>query len=136
MKKIVLLISLFFITTGCFGRIKSYDEIDYKTYTKMIEEKEDFILYIGSANCSHCQEFGPTIKKVIRKYQLDIKYIDISKLKVKQYDILKNKTKLQGTPTIVFIHKGVVDSGSSNKIQGTVPIDEVESMLKKKGYIE
>ena len=136
MKKIVLLISLFFITTGCFGRIKSYDEIDYKTYTKMIEEKEDFILYIGSANCSHCQEFGQTIKKVIRKYQLDIKYIDISKLKVKQYEILKNKTKLQGTPTIVFIHKGVVDSGSSNKIQGTVPMDEVESMLKKKGYIE
>ena len=34
--------------------------------------------------------------------------IDISKLKVKQYEILKNKTKLQGTPTIVFIHKGVV----------------------------
>ena len=45
MKKIVLLISLFFITTGCFGRIKSYDEIDYKTYTKMIEEKED-LFYI------------------------------------------------------------------------------------------
>lgn len=136
MKKVLLFIMTILIITGCRNKIKSYDEINYKEYSNLIEQKQDFILYIGSATCSHCQEFTPTLKKVIKKYQLDIKYIDISKLEEKEYAILKNKTKVQGTPTIVFIHKGVVDSGSDNKIQGSVSIDEVEKMLKKKGYIE
>lgn len=136
MKKILLFGAAIFLVAGCGHRIKSYDEINYQDYKEMIEEKQDFILYIGSANCSHCKEFAPTLKKVIKKYQLDIKYIDISKLDSKKYAVLQNKTKVQGTPTIVFVHKGVVDSGSGNKIQGSVSQLEVESMLKKKGYIE
>ena len=61
---------------------------------------------------------------------------NVTILEEKEYAVLKNKTKLQGTPTIVFFHKGIVDSGSDNKIQGAVSFDEVENMLKKKGYIE
>ena len=136
MKNVLVFISIFVTVTGCGRKIKTYDEIDYKEYSDMIEQKEDFILYIGSATCSHCIEFSPTLKKIIKKYQIDIKYIDISKLEEKEYAVLKNKTKLQGTPTIVFFHKGIVDSGSDNKIQGAVSFDEVENMLKKKGYIE
>lgn len=136
MKKIIALWLIILTVIGCGCNIKSYDEINYKEYTNLIEEKEDFILYIGSATCSHCQDFVPTLKKVIRKYNIDIKYIDISKLSQQQYAVLQNKTKVQGTPTIVFVHKGIVDSGSDNKIQGAVSESEVEKVLKRKGYIE
>lgn len=136
MKKLITILTFMIILTGCNGKFRTYDEINYDQYLKLVEEKQDFILYIGSTNCSHCQEFAPTLKKVIKQHQLDIKYIDISKLNTKQYAILQNKTKVQGTPTIVFFHKGIVDSGSDNKIQGSVSKAEIDKVLKKKGYIE
>lgn len=134
-KKTLLLILLIILTSGC-NKIKSYDEIDYEEYSNMIDKKEDFILYVGSSECSHCKDFTPTLKSTIKKYQLDIKYIDVSKLNEKEYLIVKNKTKIQGTPTIVFIHKGIVDSGAVNKVQGAVSSQQLIDKLKDKGYIE
>lgn len=136
MKKLIICTLALFLVAGCGGKIKSYEEISYQEYTKKVEKKENFILYIGSDTCSHCQEFTPTLKKVIKKHQIDIKYINISNLSTNEYAILRNKTKVQGTPTIVFFHNGVVDSGNANKIQGSVSMSEVEKVLKRKGYIK
>lgn len=134
MKKIVILIFGVILMIGCSLKTKSYDEISYQEYSQKIENKETFILYIGSDTCSHCQEFTPTLKKVIKKYNLDIKYINVSGLKEEEYAVLRNKTKVKGTPTIVFVRNGVVESGNKNKIQGSVSISEVEKVLKRKGY--
>ena len=98
------------------------------------ENKEDFILYIGSTNCSHCMNFKSTLEKIIGKYQLDIKYVDISKLTQKEYEVLKNKTKLQGTPTVVFIDDGVVLT--SPKIIGAVDYVVALEKFKESGYIK
>lgn len=143
-KKLITIISIIVLIGVIFGiysilnsdKIKTYDEIEYSEYTKMVNNKESFILYIGSATCSHCQDFKPTIEKFIKDYQLDIKYIDISKLDDKQYSVLKNKTKLSGTPTIVIFKEGIVESGSSNKIQGAVDYETVEDFFKSKEYID
>lgn len=144
-KKIITLIVLLILVCIIFcgyniikgvNKIKSYDEITYTEYTKLVSSKKSFILYIGSANCSHCQEFKPTIEDFIKDYQLDIKYIDISKLDDKQYSVLKNKTKVSGTPTIVIFKNGIVESGSSNKIQGSVSYQYVEDFFRNKGYID
>ena len=118
------------------NKLTTYDEIDYNEYTKLIEEKQDFILYVGSANCSHCQEFTPTLKQFIKDYNVDIKYIDISKLDDKQYSVLKNKTKVSGTPTIVIFKEGIVESGSINKLQGAVGYDKVETFFREKKLID
>lgn len=120
--------------TGCGNKIKTYEEINYSEYTSKIEAKEDFILYIGSVDCSHCLNFKPTLEKIIKEYQLDVKYIDISKLTEKEYAVLKNKTKLHGTPTVVFIENGVVKT--SPKIQGEVPYSSALDKFKESGYIK
>ena len=134
MKKILLIIISFLVLTGC-SLFKNYKEINYSEYKKMLDNNDTFVLYIGSKTCSHCQDFAPTLKKVIRKYDLDVKYIDISKLTNKEYLTLKNKTMLQGTPTVVFVEKGKVLSGN-HKIQGAVDENEVISVFKKQGYIK
>ena len=120
--------------TGCGNKITTYDEIDYNEYSSLIEAKEDFVLYIGSATCSHCLSFKPTLEKIIEKYQLDVKYIDISKLTDTEYEVLKNKTKLQGTPTVVFIEDGVVQT--SPKIVGAVDYTVAVEKFKESGYIK
>lgn len=128
-----IILGIYFILNN---RIKTYTKIDYKEYSDMVENKKDFILYIGSADCSHCQEFQPILEQFIKNYQLDIKYIDISVLKDKEYLVLKNKTKLSGTPTIVIFKSGIVESGNDNKIQGTVSYDKLESFFKEHNYIK
>ena len=136
MKCIKILISFIFVflLAGCGDKISTYDEINYDEYSSMIENSEDFILYLGSANCSHCINFKPTLEKIIKNYQLDIKYIDISTLTEKEYAVLKNKTKLHGTPTVVFVKKGIVQT--SPKIVGALSYDKTVKIFKESGYIK
>ena len=136
MKCIKILVSFIFIflLVGCSNGLSTYDEINYDEYSNMIENSEDFILYLGSANCSHCMDFKPTLEKVIKKYQLDVKYVDISLLSSKEYAVLKNKTKLQGTPTVVFVKDGIVQT--SPKIVGALSYDKTVKIFKESGYIK
>lgn len=120
--------------TGCGNKFTTYNEVSYDEYSNLIEAKEDLILYIGSANCSHCLDFKPTLEKIIKKYQLEINYIDVSKLTEKEYAILENKTKLRGTPTVVFVEDGIVKT--SPKIQGALPYTSVVEKFKESGYIK
>lgn len=122
------------LLSGCGNKITTYDEINYTEYSGMIENKDTFILYIGSSNCSHCADFKPTLEKVIQEYQLDVKYIDISLLSDKEYAVLQNKTKLQGTPTVVFVEDGVVQT--SPKVVGALSYSKTVNIFKESGYIK
>ena len=56
------------LLSGCGNKITTYDEINYTEYSGMIENKDTFILYIGSSNCSHCADFKPTLEFSGNKY--------------------------------------------------------------------
>jgi len=131
---VVFSIIMMIFLTGCGNKITTYSEINYDEYSSLIDEKSDFVLYIGSANCSHCQSFKPTLERIIQNYQLDVKYIDISTLTNKEYEVLKNKTKLQGTPTVVFVNDGVVQT--SPKVIGAVEYSAALEKFKESGYIK
>ena len=42
-------------------------EINYDDVLKKINQKEDFVLYIGRPDCKDCQEFEPYLKKYLKK---------------------------------------------------------------------
>lgn len=132
-KTLVCVMGIFFLV-GCGNKITTVDEIDYEEYSTMIENKEDFILYLGSASCSHCSDFKPVLEKVIKEYQIDVKYVDVSLLDNKQYAILQNKTKLQGTPTVVFVENGIVQT--SPKMVGALSYDKIVKIFEESGYIK
>lgn len=132
--KIIVCALFLVIFSGCGNKITTYDEIDYGEYSNMIENSEDFILYIGSASCSHCLEFKPTLERIIKEYQIDVKYIDISLLTEKEYAVLKNKTKFQGTPTVVFVEDGIVQT--SPKVVGALSYTKTVDIFEESGYIK
>lgn len=136
MKRIFLcLIIMSFFITGCFSKKgKSYIELDYIAYQEKIEKKEDFILYIGSADCTHCKSFKPTLESVIQEYDLEIYYIDLLKLSKEQYRTIWDGASLEGTPTIVFVKKG--DIKLFPRIGGAVPKDVLIEQLQSAGYIK
>lgn len=101
----------------------------------MIEEKQSFILFIGSTECQHCDLYKETLNEVISKYQIKISYIDISKLSVAENAKLKTYVNYTGTPTTAFIENGV-EASMYDRIDGNKPMNKVVEKLKKKGYIK
>lgn len=132
--KMVVVALCVFLITGCGNKITTYEQIDYAKYTEMKENDENYILYLGSSSCSHCQNFKPTLESIIEDYQLQVYYVDISTLNDKEYAVLKNDTKLQGTPTVVFVENGVVQT--SPKIVGSVSYTTALEKFKESGYIK
>lgn len=137
MKKILLVlvstISLF-LCLGCSiggGKIK---EISYDDFADMVQNKESFVIYVGSATCSHCEEFRPVLEEVAHDNNLIIYYIDNSKLTDAQKNQVSKKVDLKGTPTLCNIKEGKAEV--STNLVGSKDYDQTVEYFKTIGYIE
>jgi predicted bacteriocin transport accessory protein len=134
LKKILALLLCMFILCGC--SYKSYivdttlDEVKEK-----IENKEDFILYIGSKTCSHCAQYRPKLEDVANEYEITVYYVDVSTLSTEEENELKNIANYTGTPTTAFIYDGE-DLGTQTHIDGDVSIEKIKQAFKNNGYIK
>ena len=132
------IITLF--TVGCGHG--SIDEITFDDYKQMVENKESFILFIGSRTCSHCSEFKITLEDVIEDYNVNFKYLDIANLDEEERKSFSSDIRYDGTPTTVFIEEGADNSctlfscDSSKRIEGAQDYDKVIEILKNMGYIK
>lgn len=134
MKKFVLLILCIFIFCAC--STKSYIiDTSFDKVKSMIESKETFILYIGSAECSHCADYKPKLEDVTLEYEVKVYYIDTSKLNENEYKKLTDIVSFSGTPTTVFINKGE-DLGVQTHIDGDVSREKIINSFKNNGYIK
>lgn len=134
MKKKILIIFaiLLFVLTGC-GKT-TYEEIKLDELTKKIENKDSFVLVIGSETCSACETYKPTMEQVIKKYNLTIYYINIYPLKTEEKAKLISYVYYSNTPTTAIFTDGEVKDTHDNLV-GAVRYDEIVSKLKEKGYI-
>ena len=133
MKKVlVLLLISVLIVTGCFGNKEGkINEITFEKYEKKIENNESFALLIWRTGCSHCEDFEPTLKEVIGKYDLKVYSINISNISETENKKLENKTFVKGTPTLVIFEKGK----KKDKLVGNKDEDTVIEFFKTNGYI-
>lgn len=132
MKKIIFICLL--LLAGC-SIVKTYDEISYKQFNYMLNKKQSFVLFIGSTECEACSKYKVTLNKVISKYNLDIKYIDLAKLSEKNKGELISKFPISGTPTTIFIEKGK-EKDTYNRIDGNVKYSKIIQKLKDNKYIK
>lgn len=137
MKKILCLIMVLFVffISGCGDKkLTTYTEISYQDYVNMMENKETFPLVIGSATCSACAMFKGTMESFISKYQVNVRYIDISKLSEEDYNLLMTEVNFSSTPTTIFVVNGKHTS-VYQRIVGSETLGNVVSAYKKQGYI-
>lgn len=138
MKKIlgiILIILCAFLITGCTSSDKHIKEISFEGVKNKLANKDTFALYIGNENCSHCVEYMPTLKKVLKKYDITIYHMDNSKLSESEYSEFKTYINISGTPTIVFITDGEEET-TLNRIVGTTSESETIERFKTNGYIK
>ncbi len=117
MKKIlIVLIAICTLSiTGC-GKEKELISINYDELGEKIKNKDSFVLYVGSSECSHCAEFKPILEKVVKKYKLEVYYINMANLSLAKYNAVMKKIDGRGTPTTVYLNKGKTES--SPRIEG------------------
>ena len=133
MKKILILFITLFMLTACGN--KTYDEISYDELNKMLEKKQDFILFIGSDTCSACNTYKGTLNDVIEEYGTDVKYINLASLSKAEESSLVSKFPINGTPTTVFITNGE-EEDTHNRIVGSAKKSEIVNEFKENGYIK
>lgn len=134
MKKVLLLIICIFSFCACTSKNYLIDTTLDEVKTK-VENKESFVLYIGSADCSHCAQYKPKLEDVALEYEIDVYYIDTSKLDDTEYNELTQIVSFSGTPTTAFIENGE-DLGTQTHIDGEVSIEKIKKIMKNNGYIK
>lgn len=134
MKKIFLVLAIILLVTGCnlMGKKGKLEEITFEQYEEKIKNNESFTLFIWMTGCAHCEALEPILKEVIDEKGLTVYSINISNISETEYEKLKNKTFLSGTPTTVIFEKGkkkdkIVGDGSTK--------EDLIKFFKKNGYI-
>lgn len=85
-------------------------ELTYAEYNEKINNNESFVLFMWQTGCSHCETFEPKLKKAVSEKGLEIYSINLENLNETEYAKLKNKTFVNGTPTTIYIEKGVTQT--------------------------
>ena len=137
MKKVlIILVCLTLFTTGCFNKKDTYIELSYEQLEEKITNKDSFILVIGSSQCTHCASYKTTMTDIVKKYKIDVYYIDIYQLSDEKLAKLNNKFVFTGTPTTVFVDEGKEKDPQFNRIDGAKDFDYIVEKLKKNKYID
>lgn len=136
MKKILLMATLLLCVIGLTGCSKytTYTELSFDELQNKLNNKDSFVLVIGSNTCSACAMYKETMEEVIKDKQVEIFYLDNDKLNEEQYLKIKSKYIIEGTPTTVFIKDGQ-QTMTYGRINGSASYSEVIKMLKKYGFI-
>jgi len=137
MKKFVFVLCLCItlLLTGCGSKsLSTYTEISYDEFNRMVDDKKSFPLVIGSSTCSACSVFKPTMESFIKKYQVEVFYIDLSKLSEDDSNKLSSVINFKSTPTTVFFKDGLQTS-VYHRLVGSESFSNVVDAYKRMGYI-
>lgn len=135
LKSLVIIFIVFVMLTGCSSNDKHIVDISLEDFKKKVANKESFALYVGNENCSHCVSYMPTLKSVLKEYDITIYHLDNSKLSEKEYTDFKTYINISGTPTIAFITNGEEET-TLNRIVGEVSKESTIDRFKTNGYIK
>lgn len=135
-KVVVILMAVMLVLVGCSSKTPQHQSKSSDVIVK-IENKESFVLYIGSTECAACQLFAPVYTEFAEAqgdsvYSLEV----ITETGKRKDDFEKLQTdyigRLEVTPTILFIKDGVV----VEKTQGALKLSELENTAKRFGFIK
>ena len=125
-----LLVGIFIILlTGCGNSTNTITEIDYSKLENLIDNKESFILEIVQTGCSHCEEFSPRFRAVLKtndKEAYSLNLYNMTEEESKKFSELT--TSVSGTPTVLYFENG---KETSHKINGAVSNEKIEEFLEK-----
>ncbi len=135
MKKNIIRVFLIFIitilVTGCSSNLK---RISYNDFKEMLNNKENFILIVSQEGCSHCEEYSPRIKKILKENSITAYNLNITYISKSDYNKFKEEYNFKGTPTTFFFKNGA--ESITSRLTGSVSDTKIKKALKKEGFID
>lgn len=133
---IILLIGIISVLIINYNSSNYFKKTNYNEITKMIDNKEDFVLCISRTTCTHCQSYKPKLKDVAKEYKTNIYYIDIDEESEDDQTKFNELITFDGsTPTTVFIKKGKEET-TATRINGDVSKKKIIEKLKANKVID
>lgn len=114
------------------NKYDTYVTLSYEDMITKIDNGERFVLFIGSDECSHCSTFKITVDKIVKKYDIEINYINIGALNTEEYAYLNSHFPFSGTPTTVIVE----DGKKGSELYGAKGFDATVKFLTKQGIIK
>lgn len=132
MKKVLICALSLLLLVGC-GK-KEYTELSYIDLENKLNNKDSFVLLIGSDTCSACASYEKTMQEVMKDTNVEIFYVNLNALSNEDYAKIYSKFVVNSTPTTIFISEGE-ETSTYDRIIGAANYDKVISSLEKHGYI-
>lgn len=135
MKQIIYIISIMSILflTGC-NKTYEYTNLNYDELQTKLDNKDSFVLVLGSSTCSACAQYEKTMKNVIKEEKVEIFYLDLYKLSEEEHSKIYSKYVVNTTPTTVFIKDGL-ETSTYDRIVGSKSYSVILENLKKHGFV-
>lgn len=131
MKKIIMFLMIILLT-GC-GNPK-YTEISYEQLKEKLDNKDTFVLLLGSDTCSACANYKITMEKVMKDKKIEIFYVNLNLLSEQDYAKIYSKFVVNSTPTTIFIKDGE-EISTYERLTKSEDYKTVVEKLEKLGYI-
>lgn len=131
---IIIIFSILGITVFVNGQSVKYTEINYQQLKTKMDNKETFVLLLGSDTCSACANYEVTMQKVMKDTKIEIFYVNLHNLSEEDYSKVYSKFVVKSTPTTIFIKDGE-ETTTYNRIIGAADYNTVVDKLKSLGYI-
>ena len=129
--KTIFLLIIITLMTGCSNVLQ---RVDFKELEEKIKNKESFILLISQESCSHCEDYTPKIKKVLKNNNLEAYNLNITYVSEEDFNKFKEIFEFEGTPSTIFIKDG--EEQKNTRLVGNVSEKKLKEALKKEKYLK
>lgn len=112
MKKILIFIAAMAIFLSACSSVGP-TKIKAKEMSKLLDNKETLVVYIGSSICSACKTYKPVVAEIIKNYSVKVYYVETDSDVTSDLTALLNKHlgDVQYTPTTFIFKAGaLIDS--------------------------
>jgi predicted bacteriocin transport accessory protein len=109
MKKILVLLAVMAIFLSACSSVGP-TKIKAKEMSKLLDNKETLVVYVGSSICSACKAFKPVVAELIKNYKVKVYYVETDSDATGDLTALMNKHlgDVQYTPTTFIFKDGVL----------------------------
>lgn len=110
MKKILILLAMMAIFLSACASSAAPTKIKSKDVTKLLDNKETLVVYIGASSCSACQAYKPIVSELIKNYKVKVYYVETNSDVTADLTALQEKYlgTVQYTPTTFIFKDGVL----------------------------
>ncbi len=119
------------IYTGRYGKLISLTASEVQ---EMMDDNQTFVLYAGQGDCSSCEEFTESVKKIVNTYEIDIYYLNAGDYETNeelQQLVYNYLYRLEWTPTVYYIEEGK----ATNMVEDPMEYSEFVDWLVEHGFL-